>query len=76
VTETAGVELPCPVCGGSMDVGVVVGRSPGVKFKESKGILGDLGGIPLTTGVFNHSVDALRCPSCGTVVIPGNRPGG
>ena len=53
-----------------MEQGEVVGRSPGVKFKPSLGILGDLTGIPLTTGIFNHSVDAWRCPECGTVLIP------
>jgi len=54
-----------------MSAGVVVGRSPGVKFKQGRDLGGDLGGIPLTTGFFNHSVDALRCEACGTVVIPG-----
>jgi hypothetical protein len=55
-----------------MEPGVVVGRSPGVKFKRSRG-LGDLGGIRLTDGIFHHSVAALRCSACGTVVIPGRR---
>ncbi len=63
--------MPCPGCQGEMSAGVVVGRSPGVKFKESRGLTGDLTGIKLTSGFFNHSVDALRCGSCGTVVIPG-----
>jgi hypothetical protein len=56
-----------------MSAGVVVGRSPGVKFKKSRGIVGDLTGVQLTSGIFNHSVDALRCNSCGTVVIPAVR---
>lgn len=55
-----------------MDEGVVVGRSPGVKFKANTDVFGDLGGVLLTSGVFTHSVAALRCSSCGTVVIPGN----
>jgi hypothetical protein len=63
--------LACPLCDTPMDSGVVVGRSPGVKFKESADMFGDLGGILLTSGLFNHSVAALRCGSCGTVVIPG-----
>lgn len=49
--------------------GVVVGRAPGVKFKRSRGLT-DLKGVRLTTGVFDHSADALRCRDCGTVVIP------
>jgi hypothetical protein len=53
-----------------MEFGVVVGRSPGVKFKFARGF-GELGGILLTRGIFNHSVPALRCPTCGTVLIPG-----
>ena len=51
--------------------GVVVGRSPGVKFKASPGFLGDLTGRLLTTGFFNHSANAFMCQKCGTVVIPG-----
>lgn len=54
-----------------MTAGLVVGRSPGVKFKRASGLAGDLTGIPLTQGFFNHSADALRCEGCGTVVIPG-----
>ena len=53
-----------------MEAGGGVGRSPGVKFKPQRDILGDLGGITLTSGFFNQSVDAWRCPACGTVVIP------
>jgi hypothetical protein len=53
--------------------GVVVGRSPGVKFKPTKGIMGDLTGIQLTTGFFNHTAHALRCQACGTVVITPSR---
>jgi hypothetical protein len=56
-----------------MTAGVVVGRSPGVKFKRARGLAGDLTGIQLTRGLFNHSADALRCETCGTVVIPGRR---
>lgn len=59
----------CPNCGLPMEAGVVVGRAPGVKFKPSRGLLGDLTGIPVTRGVFNHEADAFRCPGCGTVVI-------
>ena len=60
----------CPSCGHSpLDAGVIVGRSPGVKFKQAQGLAGDLTGIPLTRGFFNHSADALRCASCGTVVV-------
>ena len=54
-----------------MSAGVVVGRGPGVKFKETRGLTGDLTGIKLTQGFFKHSVEALRCEACGTVVIPG-----
>ena len=54
-----------------MAPGVIVGRSPGVKFKAATDLLGDLDGIQLTDGFFNQSADALRCDSCGTVVIPG-----
>ena len=46
-----------------------------MKFKDTSDVLGDLGGVLLTSGVFNHSVAAMRCSSCGTVVIPGNTPG-
>lgn len=53
-----------------MTEGSVVGRSPGVKFKIRRGIAGDLSGIPITTGFFNHHAEAFRCDSCGTVVIP------
>jgi hypothetical protein len=62
--------VACPVCGESgLDTGVIVGRSPGVKFKSRRGFAGDLMGIPLTTGFFNHSAPALRCRTCGTVVV-------
>ena len=53
-----------------MTDGVIAGRSPGVKFKASMGLAGDLTGIRLTDGVFNHSAPALRCDGCGTVVVP------
>jgi hypothetical protein len=59
----------CPGCGSAMVAGVVVGRSPGVKFKPHTDILGDLGGITLTRGLFNHSAEARRCVTCGIVVI-------
>lgn len=61
----------CPQCQAELRAGVVVGRGPGVKFKETRGLTGDLTGIKLTQGFFKHSVDALRCEACGTVVIPG-----
>ncbi|WP_433349189.1 PF20097 family protein [Microtetraspora malaysiensis] len=63
--------LPCPVCASMMEPGVVVGRSPGVKFKKQTDVFGDLGGVLLTSGFINHSASALRCSDCGTVVIPG-----
>ena len=53
-----------------MTRGFIIGRSPGVKLKESSGVLGDLTGVPITKGMFNHSADAFRCPGCGLVVIP------
>jgi hypothetical protein len=66
--------VACPTCGGAdLTSGVIVGRSPGVKFKGSKGATGDLTGIPLTTGVFNHSAPAARCAGCGTVVVTPER---
>ena len=61
--------IKCPRCDSPMTLGVVVGRSPGVKFKPSRDVLGDLGGIKLTKGIFNHSVDAQRCTACGAVLI-------
>lgn len=65
-------DVTCPICSApSMTPGAIVGRSPGVKFKESGGgLLGDLTGVPITRGMFNHSAPALRCGSCGTVVVP------
>ncbi|SDI34149.1 PF20097 family protein [Nonomuraea jiangxiensis] len=63
--------LPCPLCSTSMKPGIVVGRSPGVKFKQSVGALGDLTGIRLTKGFGYQHADAFRCDECGTVVIPG-----
>jgi Domain of unknown function (DUF6487) len=67
-------EMSCPVCGADhLVLGVIVGRSPGVKFKEAYGALGDLSGIPITSGVLNHSAEAWRCEECGTVVVPGAR---
>jgi ribosomal protein S27E len=65
-------DLTCPICSApSMTAGEIVGRSPGVKFKETgAGLLGDLTGVAITTGVFNHSAPALRCGACGTVVVP------
>jgi|GEM_PF-2233301 len=62
-------KITCPRCSCSMDAGVVVARPPGAKFKPRKGALGDIGGIKLTSGVFNYRADALRCPACGAVVI-------
>jgi hypothetical protein len=69
MTDTA---LSCPICSNVMESGVVVGRSPGVKFKKQMGVLGDLGGVRLTRGFGYQSVDAMRCDACGTVVIPGS----
>lgn len=60
----------CPRCGEpELEAGLIVGRSPGVKFKRSRGLGGDLTGIPLTRGVLNHSAPASRCAKCGTVVV-------
>jgi hypothetical protein len=53
-----------------MIAGFIVGRPPGVKFKLRRTFFGDLGGIRITNGFFNHSANALRCESCGTVVVP------
>ncbi len=62
--------MTCPRCdNSSLLPGVIVGRSPGVKFKLSKGFPGDLTGIPLTTGIFNHTAPARRCDACGVVVV-------
>ena len=52
-----------------LTTGVIVGRSPWVEFKRSRGVSGGLTGIPVTTGFFNHSVPAFRCDDCGTVVV-------
>lgn len=66
--------ISCPTCGrDELTSGVIVGRSPGVKFKRSRGIEGDLTGTPITTGFFNHSAPAHRCEACGTVVVPPAR---
>jgi hypothetical protein len=54
-----------------MESGVVVGRSPGVKFKKQSDWSGDLGGVLVTSGFMYHSAPAQRCDDCGTVVIPG-----
>ena len=62
-------DFACPGCGSAMIAGVVVGRSPGVKFKPHANVFGDLGGITLTRGFFNHSAEARRCSTCGIVVI-------
>lgn len=62
--------VQCPMCSTDMTKGSIPGRSPGVKFKVRRGLSGDLGGIPITKGFFNHSADACRCDSCGTVVVP------
>ena len=61
--------INCPRCSSPMLAGVIVGRSPGVKFKPKRDILGDLGGIKVTQGLFNHSADAHRCGDCGAVLI-------
>ena len=39
------------------------------EVKGSKGVAGDLTGILLTDGFFNHDAPALRCDECGTVVV-------
>ena len=63
--------MSCPGCGrADLTAGVIVGRSPGVKFKARQGLAGDLTGIPITTGFLNQSAPALRCEACGTVVVP------
>ena len=49
---------------------MIVGRSPGVKFKQARGVLGDLTGSLITSGFFNHSAPAFRCTRCATVVVP------
>lgn len=67
--------MQCPTCSNEMIEGLIVGRSPGVKFKAQRGVSGDLTGTPLTTGIFNHSAPALRCGSCGTVVVPPQQKG-
>lgn len=60
------------MCSAEMVVGSIVARSPGVKFKVSRGVLGDLTGVRLTSGFFNHTATAFRCESCGTVLVPGD----
>jgi len=65
------MQQSCPRCGAEMEQGVIVGRSPGVKFKKSAGFLGDLSGVLLTTGFLNHTAPAFHCPSCAaTLVLP------
>ena len=45
--------IACPRCRhADLTSGIIVGRSPGVKFKRSKGLAGDLTGVPVTTGFF------------------------
>ena len=62
--------IACPRCRhADLTSGVIVGRSPGVKFKRTKGVSGDLTGVPVTTGFLNHSAPALRCAECGTVIV-------
>ena len=66
--------LACPSCQNpELEDGLIVGRSPGVKFKKHRGIAGDLTGVPLTRGIFNHSAPAFRCGRCGTVVVTPER---
>jgi DNA-directed RNA polymerase subunit RPC12/RpoP len=65
--------MNCPYCSTEMMSGVIVGRSPGVKFKPARNIAGDIGGALLTAGFFNHSAPAYRCSTCGTVVVPGRQ---
>jgi len=71
VTESP---IACPTCGAlNLEAGLIVGRSPGVKFKKKLGVTGDLTGIPLTRGFVNHSAPALRCGKCCTVVVTPER---
>jgi predicted RNA-binding Zn-ribbon protein involved in translation (DUF1610 family) len=71
---TAKIVSKCPQCENDMMVGLIVGRSLGVKFKPQADILGDLTGIQLTEGIFNHKAPAARCTSCGIVVVfPPNK---
>lgn len=63
--------MSCPYCDTEMASGVIVGRSPGVKFTSARSVAGDIGGLLLTSGFFNHSAPAYRCSGCGTVVVPG-----
>ena len=66
--------VACPTCGSTdLASGAIVGRSPGVKFKGSRGLAGDLTGVRLTQGVFNHSAPAFRCDECGTVIVVPQR---
>jgi uncharacterized OB-fold protein len=58
------------MCSGELTEGFIVGRAPGVKFKVRRDVAGDLGGVRITSGVFNHSASAFRCDSCGAVVVP------
>ena len=71
MNELGGGATACPGCGGTVAPEIIAGRSPGVKFKSEQDGFFDLAGIPITSGFFNHSAPALRCPRCGTVVVPG-----
>lgn len=57
------------MCSSEMVEGVIVGRAPGVKFKNGRDVLGDLGGVRITNGVFNHHARAFRCGSCEAVLV-------
>jgi transposase-like protein len=68
------IKMSCPVCSSeNLTLGVIVGRSPGVRFKRARGLLGDLSGIRITSGLLSHSAQAWRCEDCGTVVVPARR---
>ena len=40
-------------------------------MKPGRDLLGGMDAITLTADFVSHSVDAWRCPDCGTVLIPG-----
>ena len=66
--------MECPLCHQEMEHGIVTSRAPGAKFSSGDGwdvALGDLTGDSLGSGLFYHRVNADRCLSCGTIVIPG-----
>jgi ribosomal protein S27E len=65
--------ITCPICGSQgLVLGEIVARAPGVKFKDSRGLLGDLTGDSITRGVLIHHATAMRCSQCNTVIVPGS----